>query len=254
MELFFRETGEGGQPLIILHGLFGSCDNWLTLARILGQKYKVYMPDARNHGRSPHSDEMDYPAMARDLASFIEQRGLLKPVLLGHSMGGKTVMEYSSMAPEGFSKMIVADIAPKQYVSNHQNILEGLLSLDFSKVSQRAEAEEHLARYVPEPDVRQFLLKSLYRDGNTFAWRFNVKVIAREIQSLVAVVSKPEKPIHKPVLFLRGGNSKYIDPTDEPPIRQMYPQAQIQTIAGAGHWLHAEKPEEFLEALGAFIA
>ena len=188
MKLFYRQVGESGSPIIILHGLFGSSDNWLTLGKILGETYRVYMLDARNHGQSPRSEIFDYNSIAADLKEFMDDHSIINPILIGHSMGGKTVMQFALNYPDSFSKMIVVDIAPKFYPVHHTMILQGLASIDLKTLKSRTEANDVLKPFEENEGVRQFLLKNLWRNpekNNEFDWRLNVPVIAKNIDVII---------------------------------------------------------------------
>lgn len=252
MKLFFRQMGEG-QPLIILHGLFGSSDNWLTIGKALSEIYRVYLIDQRNHGQSPHSEEFNYLAMADDLKQFIEANNISNPIILGHSMGGKTAMQYAVNNPESWDKLVVVDIAPKSYPVHHDSILEGLESLNLKELSSRNEADNSLSEYVPEFGIRQFLLKNLSRDVDGFKWKINLPVISKNIE-IIGEGLNGRLGKSKPVLFIRGENSNYIKETDFTLIDESFPGAQIQTIEKAGHWVHAEQPEHFLSSLKTFLS
>jgi len=253
MKLHFRELG-AGQPLIILHGLFGFLDNWQTLAKYLSQKYKVYLVDQRNHGRSPHSPDFNYNFMVQDLVELIEDQQIPEPAIMGHSMGGKTAMNFALQHPDKISKLIVVDIAPKSYPPHHQDILAALHAVDLSVVKTRAEVDEVLAQYIPEQDVRLFLAKNLYRrEDNSFAWRMNFPVIEESIEEVGREITS-DKPFTKPTLFIKGGNSRYIKPEkDTEPILELFPSASIETIPNAGHWVHAEAPEAFYNLVVNFL-
>lgn len=253
MKLAYREIGEG-EPLIILHGLFGSSDNWLSIARELESRFKVYLVDQRNHGDSPHSDEFTYAAMAADIKEFVEEHALEKPVLMGHSMGGKTAMTFAVTYPELLKKLVVVDIAPRYYPVHHDRILEGLQSIDVDNLQSRREADKALAEYVPELGVRQFLLKNLGRSSEGgYEWKINLPVISEQIENVGEALGE-EGRFEKPVLFINGEKSDYINrERDEPLIQQIFPQAKIETIAGAGHWVHAEKPAAVVEKVRTFI-
>lgn len=254
MKLFFRQTGESGTPLVILHGVFGSADNWLTVAKALGERYRVFTVDQRNHGRSPHSDAFDYEVLAADLYEFIADQELENPVVIGHSMGGKTAMQFAIHYPAAWSKLVVVDIAPKFYPIHHDRILAGLNAIDLATLENRQQAEEILARYEDDPGTRQFLLKNLYRDATTgrFAWRLNLDVLTRDIH-LIGSELTGLRITTKPVLFLRGGESGYVLPDDERDIRRIFPNARIETIANAGHWVQADQPEAFVDAVTGFV-
>jgi pimeloyl-ACP methyl ester carboxylesterase len=253
MKLHFRELG-AGKPLIILHGLFGFLDNWQTLAKYFAQHYKVYLVDLRNHGRSPHSHDFSYPLMAADLLEFITDHHIQEPAIMGHSMGGKVAMHFALQYPEKVSSLIVVDMAPKAYPPHHQDILAALNAVDVKAATSRGEVDQALARHIPEEGVRQFLAKNLYRqEDNTFAWRMNLPVIEEKIEE-VGKETRSEASFGKPSLFIRGGNSRYIQPEqDMGLILQLFPAATLETIAGAGHWVHAEKPQELFNLVVRFI-
>lgn len=252
MELFSQIHGEG-EVLIIMHGLFGMSDNWQSLGRKWAEDYQVHLLDMRNHGRSPHSDGFSYELMADDLLDYLDQKGIEKAHILGHSMGGKVAMLFAVLNPERTDKLIIADIAPKAYQPHHGEIIAALESLDLSQIRKRSEANE---QFGPDllPGVRQFLLKNLYWvNKEEMAWRFNLSVIAREIQK-VGEGLPPNAYFDGPCLFLRGGNSWYIEDQDLDLILSHYPEAELQTIANAGHWLHAENPLDFFAAVSEFLS
>ncbi|WP_026997469.1 alpha/beta fold hydrolase [Flectobacillus major] len=255
MKLYFRQVGESGQPIIILHGIFGSSDNWLTIGKVLGEKNRIYMVDQRNHGQSPRSDVFNYEVMADDLKEFIDEHQLKNPIIVGHSMGGKTVMQFAMNYPDAFAKMIVVDIAPKYYPVHHSMILQGLAAIDLPNLASRTEANEILKRFEEQEGVRQFLLKNLWRNpekGNQFDWRINVPVIAKNID-VVGHELANEKAIQQPVLFIRGENSHYIQPEDERKIWELFPNYELVSIVGAGHWVQADQPQAFIETVNQFV-
>ena len=254
MKLHYRELGQG-QPLLILHGLFGLSDNWQTLAKSLSQKYHVYLLDLRNHGRSPHSEAFSLDLMTADLQEFIaeHEQQIQTPVMMGHSMGGKVAMNLALKYPALVSKLIVVDIAPRPYPVHHQDIIAGLNAVDLSALESRSAAEVALTPYIPEAEVRLFLLKNLYRrEDNTFGWRMNLPVIEREIEAVGQEITAAE-PYTNPTLFIKGGQSRYIQEKDLGPIQRLFPQSQVVTIAEAGHWVHAEAPAEFYQLVVDFI-
>jgi esterase len=251
MKLFYRELGTGN-PIVILHGLFGSSDNWLSIAKELATAHKVYLLDQRNHGQSPHTDKFDYSVMADDLKEFIEEHKIANPTILGHSMGGKTAMEFAVNNPKKWKKLIVVDIAPKAYSVHHDQILEGLNSLDLKTINSRNEADERLSKWVPEIGVRQFLLKNIARDSDGFNWKINLPVISKNIEIIGEGLSKRLSE-GKPTLFIRGKNSHYIMDSDFDLIEQYFPSAKIETVENAGHWVHAEQPEKFLDIVNQFL-
>lgn len=253
MELHYKQLGDSGQPLIILHGLFGSSDNWMTIGRKLSERYKVYLVDQRNHGDSPHDERHDYDVMASDLAEFITAHSIQKPHIIGHSMGGKTAMHFAVENPGLFDQLIIVDIAPKAYPVHHDTILEGLCSLDLEQIQSRGQADVQLSEYVAEKGVRQFLLKNLTRNKDKeFEWKINLPVLKRNIE----VVGKGlEKKLteKKDILFIGGKNSNYIETEDHAIIEDFFPTAKIEMVEGAGHWIHAEKPEAFLSLIENFL-
>jgi esterase len=267
MNLFFREEGEGF-PVVIVHGLYGSSDNWLTVAKKLSSGYKVYMIDQRNHGRSPNSEEHSYEAMKNDLAEFFDQQKIEKAILIGHSMGGKTAMFYAADYPERIEKLIVVDIAPKDYfLLNdesqyylHNNILRAMIELDFSKIESRKQVENFLNERIDNSSITQFLLKNVCRnkENQQYGWRLNVSVLYDNLDGIIKGVNAhsfdDRLPIKNyPVLFIKGANSNYILPEDFGSIRRIYPEAAIVEIPNAGHWLHAEQPQLFMEAVLYFL-
>lgn len=252
MKLFYREIGGQGPNIIILHGLFGSSDNWLPQAKMLSDQYRVYLPDLRNHGQSPHTEEFNYRLMAEDVREFIQHHQISAPVLIGHSMGGKAVMTLATHYPEIPSRLIIVDIAPKAYTAQHDSILEGLLSIPVGKVKTRVEAEEALARYVDQPAVRQFLLKNLQRKAEGgFSWKMNLEAISRHYPSVGEAVEK-EKSFGKPVLFIKGASSSYIGDNDMEGIHNLFPGSRLLTL-DTGHWVQSEKPKELVGAVQSFL-
>ncbi len=252
MKLFYKKYGEG-QPMIIVHGLFGMLDNWQTLGKKFAENFEVFLIDQRNHGHSPHSDIMNYQAMADDLHEFILDHNLSDVILLGHSMGGKTVMTYATEHPEFIDKLIVVDIAPKQYPMHHQQILAGLNSIDLGKIKNRREADEQLKKYIDNVSIRQFLLKNLYWiEKGKLAWRFNLPVIERNMNDILAAT--PQIRVETPTLFIRGEKSGYITEDDYQDIYNQFVNSEIETIYGVGHWVHAENPLEFYNLVMEFCA
>lgn len=253
MQLFFRQVG-AGRPMVILHGLFGSCDNWLTISKVIAdQGFSVYAVDQRNHGRSPHAPTHTYPELADDLHEFIQQQGLEKPILVGHSMGGKTVMQYAMQYPEAFSQLVVVDIAPRSYPVHHAEIIAGLKAIPLASLQSRNEADAILSQYESIPSVRQFLLKNLYRnDDGVFAWRLNLPVIEANIEIIGQDLINP-RIVTEPTLFMRGEKSGYVRDKDLPTIQHLFPNSTVDTIAGASHWVQAEKPEAFVQSLVNFL-
>jgi esterase len=252
MRLHFREYGRG-VPLIILHGLFGSLENWQTISRRLAPHFHVLAVDQRNHGHSPHSGEMNYRLMVEDLCEFMHERSLASAHLLGHSMGGKTAMQFALFHPQKVEKLIVADVSPRAYPPAHEMIFDALLGLDVKSFPTRRQIEDALAPAIPEPAVRGFLLKNLARDPQgVFHWKIPLPDIFRNYVSLSAAV-EANLPFEKPALFVRGAESAYVREQDAPAIQRLFPCAEIRTLPGAGHWVHADAPDDFVRAALFFL-
>ena len=254
MKLAYREFGEG-QPLIILHGLFGQSDNWNTLAKRFGENgFKVYTLDQRNHGLSQHSDAWDYQLMAKDLKEFIEEHHLQNVILLGHSMGGKTILFFEQMFPQLANKLIIVDISPRAYEPHHDSVLKALNAVDFTDINTRKEAEAILGEYISDFGTKQFLLKNIFwKEDETkqMAWRFNLKTITKEYNNIG--VSVPFFISDTKTMFIRGEKSDYIKNDDEADIASRFSHYQLKTIANSGHWVHAEQPEAFFNCVMDFI-
>ena len=251
MKLFSRIMGEG-QPILIVHGLFGMSDNWQSLGKKFADFYEVHLIDQRNHGRSPHSAIFNYEVLANDLLNYIKNHKLKNVILMGHSLGGKTAMQLAVKHPDLVQKLIIVDISPKAYPVHHDKIIEALQSLDFDDLKSRGEADIKLAEYIDDASVRQFLLKSLYWvEKEQLAFRFNLKAIADHITEVGKVLA--DKMVYKgPSLFIDGASSAYIVDEDEDLILEHFPEAEIVTIADAGHWVHAEQPKRFFDEVLRF--
>ena len=254
MLLHSNILGEG-KPFVILHGFLGMGDNWKSLGkRFLEQGYQVHLVDQRNHGRSFHSESFNYNFLAEDLKKYCDFHKLEDLILLGHSMGGKTAMNYAVNYPDNLSKLIIVDIGPKQYPLHHQDILKALSALDFSIVKTRKIANEVISEYIKNDGVRQFLAKNLYwKHPDELALRINLPVLIENIEEVGKALSE-NSIYHKDTLFLRGANSNYIENVDEFLIKKQFPNSEIQTIKNAGHWLHAENPKEFYNKVMNFIS
>lgn len=252
IDLFFREYGEG-KPVVILHGVFGSGDNWITPGKKLAENYHVYLLDQRNHGRSLWAEPHSYEAMAEDLKQFLDKHNLSKIHLIGHSMGGKTAMKFSLRYPEYLDQLIVVDIGPKEIPIRHDIILETLCDLPVSQISSRGEADDFLKQNIPNWAVRQFLLKNLQRgEGKNWEWRINLELIKNSISSVGEAIW-PETEVTVPTMFIRGENSDYILDEDIDEIRKKYVFSTVETIPDAGHWVHAEQMDLFLQTVNQFL-
>jgi esterase len=252
VRLHFREYGKG-DPLVVLHGLCGSLDNWHSVSRRLAARFRVLAVDQRNHGQSPHHEEMSYAQMAGDLGEFLEQQSVSSAPVMGHSMGGKTAMRFAFDFPEKISRLIVVDIAPRAYEPVHVAAFQALLAVDLKSCPTRQTVESALAAAVPEPSVRQFLLKNLARDsGGGFRWKLNLRNILANYALLNAAIDPP-RPSETPALFIRGGRSDFIQEPDFAAIRRCFPRAEMCTIAEAGHWVQADAPEALVARVEQFL-
>jgi len=251
MKLFYRQSGSG-QPLIILHGLFGSSDNWYSLAKVFAQHYSVWVVDQRNHGQSPHSGDFNYVLLTEDLKAFMEAHDLKDPIVIGHSMGGKVAMNLAVAAPERLKKLVVVDIVPKKYPVHHDHILDGLTAIPLDALTSRNEADKILSEHVAEPEVRQFLLKNLSRNSTGgFEWKINLPAIQEHIEEMGDAMQYPGT-FDGPSLFVMGKKSNYFKQGDETLIKSFFPQAEL-TMLDTGHWVQAEKPTEFAQAVFQFL-
>lgn len=263
MKLFYRKSGSG-PPIVIVHGLYGSSDNWINIAKRLSETHTVYIPDQRNHGRSPFAPTHTYNDLRNDLEEFFEQQNIEKAILLGHSMGGKVAMWFAADFPEKIEKLVIADIAPKNYLLLkehsqfylHQNILLAMQEIDFTRVNSRNDVDDFMSEKIDDERIRKFLLKNVAIDKTTkrYKWRVNAKVLYEHLDEIVSGVNTQwlddRIPItNYPVLFIRGLLSKYILDDDKQLIDRIYPDARIVDIPNAGHWLHAEQPQKFIEAV-----
>ncbi|MFP4059807.1 MAG: alpha/beta fold hydrolase [Bacteroidales bacterium] len=268
MELNFKKVGEG-PPVIILHGLYGSSDNWFSFSRDLSDLgYAVYIPDARNHGESSHSEEHSYEAMRDDIKEFMQKQEIEKAYLIGHSMGGKTAISFAMEYPEMLKGLAVIDIAPRSYseksrdasaLPSHGEILEAMDLLPLSSIRTREEADEVLAGKIKSKRIRQFLLKNLKRKSmDSFEWGLNVKGLKKNLSKIMEGMNQPDnRPSNGisgfPVLFVKGSESPYIREDDYDLIKELFPVAVIETIPGAGHWVHVEKQDELLGVIRRFL-
>lgn len=251
MILHTEITGQG-QAIVLIHGLFGSYENLGVIARALAGQWQVVNLDMRNHGRSDWHDSMSYALMAEDVKDTLDHLGLEQVILLGHSMGGKIAMEFALRYPDRVNKLILADISPVQNRPRHLEILSALDGIDLNNLQSRQQADQQLALSISETGVRQFLLKSLYKEEEQFRWRFNIKaLIANYPQLLEAPPSKG--PYTGPVLFIKGAESDYLLPEHQSLIQPLFPHSKAKVIMGTGHWLHAEKPVAFAKIVTDFL-
>jgi len=243
-----------GHPLIILHGLFGSLDNWATLGRRLGERFQVFTFDARNHGSSSHRDEMTFEAMANDVSEFMAKQGIESTFLLGHSMGGKTAMLFAATFPTMVDRLVVVDIAPKEYGRVHDAVMDALTEIDLTKYQDRKHVDQALSLRIHDHATRQFLAKNLARDeSGRFRWKINLRVIQEHYAEIMKGLPSALRFV-KPTLFIKGGSSNYIVDEDAIAIRQMFPRSTLLTIKKAGHWVHVDAPEAMYKAVVRFLS
>jgi pimeloyl-ACP methyl ester carboxylesterase len=249
VELAHRRSGSG-PPAVILHGLLGSGRNWQGIATALGAKFDVVLPDLRNHGGSPWDAEAGYSALVADVLALLDRLGLARVRLVGHSMGGKVAMALALTAPDRVERLVVVDIAPVAYGPGLDELLAAMRALDLGRMTRRAEADAALSAAVPDRSVRAFLVQNLEQRPEGLAWRVNLDVL---LPAMPVIRGFPEMPVVRPfagpTCFIHGERSDYVRPEHEPAIRQLFPAAELHTVAGAGHWVHAERTEAFLAAL-----
>ncbi|MGN7515142.1 MAG: alpha/beta fold hydrolase [Allomuricauda sp.] len=254
MEILHSKILGEGQPFIILHGFLGMSDNWKTLGTQYAENgFQVHLIDQRNHGKSFHSDEFNYDVLSDDVINYMNHHNIDSAYVMGHSMGGKTAMQLATSHPSRVKKLIIADIAPKYYPPHHDFIFNGLSHLDFNQISDRREADDELAKHIKDRGIRQFLLKNLYWvEKEKLGFRFNFDVLKNRMEEIGENIF-PNAIYDGPALFLRGDRSEYIQPNDFAEIKRHFPNAEIETIDKAGHWLHAENPKQFYEKSFKFL-
>ena len=251
--LHSRIIGEG-KPLLILHGFLGMSDNWKTLGSKYAENgFQVHLIDQRNHGKSFHSENFDYEVLAADVKNYMEHHKIAKTALIGHSMGGKTAMQFACTHPKLIEKLIIADIAPKYYPPHHNQIMNGLLALNFDEITSRGDADTELAKHLSDIGVRQFLLKNLYWiEKGKLGFRFNLLVLQHKMEEIGENISSSATYLGE-TLFLRGDKSEYILQNDFDNIKKHFPKASLETIPNSGHWLHAENPKAFFSSSLEFL-
>ncbi|MBL1321074.1 MAG: alpha/beta fold hydrolase [Methylophaga sp.] len=253
MKLHYQITGTG-QALVIIHGLFGSSDNWRGLAKQLANHAQVITVDLRNHGKSPHSSQQNYDLMVEDLVELFDDLNLNKADIIGHSIGGKVAMAFAAAYPERLNKLVVVDISPREYAgdSSHIVIFEALLAVDLSLYSKRSEVNEVLSELLPDKSVRQFLLMNISQENGRLIWRINLQALYNNYANFGAAVGEQMK-VGNVTCFIRGGRSGYIQANDELLIAKQFPRSEIFTIEQAGHWVHSEAPQQFLSKVNNFL-
>ncbi|MDH3688918.1 MAG: alpha/beta fold hydrolase [Gammaproteobacteria bacterium] len=254
LALAHSKYGTSGPPLIVLHGLFGSQRNWNSVSKGLSASHVVYSVDLRNHGQSPWAPTMTYQDHADDLRKFIEDHALSPVTMLGHSMGGKCAMWLALHHPQLLQALIIADIAPVSYAHEHRSYVQAMREVDVSAITRRSDADTMLVHRIEDPRARRFLLQNLIFEDGRYRWRINLAAIE---QSMELISGFPQAPVttdfHGPTLFLKAGRSDYIKREHQDPIRRLFPRAQFKCITEAGHWLHADQPEQFIDAVETFV-
>ena len=254
VRLFFRRMGQGN-PVVILHGLLGLSDNWVTFGRQLARDFEVFIPDLRNHGQSPHDPVFNFPVLVEDLHKLIKEQGLTKVNLIGHSLGGKAAMLLALGYPELLNKLVVVDIALRRYtpILEHQRLINAMMEVDFSSAHSRSDVDRQLERNIHSLKLRQFLLKNIFwEDKETLAWRVNLPVLKQSLPRMFEGTA-PDKKFLNPVLLVRGGLSDYVTDADLPPMLKKFPRTSVQTLANASHWVHADAPGEFYSLVHEFL-
>jgi len=256
VRLYTKQLGDG-PSLVMLHGLFGSWENWRSHAQQLSKDFKVTLMDLRNHGQSPHRDKMNYPGMAADVALTCHELGIERTNLLGHSMGGKTAMQLTIDYPALVERLIIVDIGPGKYPPHHQKILQGMNLLTQQSIESRKQADELLSEFVADQGIRSFLLKNLQRkDDNGYQLRLNVKVIIEhynDIADAITLNNATQQTESTAALFIKGGSSDYLQEKDRENILSLFPSARVKVVAGTGHWLHTEKPAQVQKIIHDFL-
>jgi pimeloyl-ACP methyl ester carboxylesterase len=265
MNLNFRKLGSG-HPLIILHGLYGAGDNWLSIAKVLSGFCEVYLIDQRNHGSSPHVSEHNYNVLTDDIKEFLDQHGIEKTMILGHSMGGKVAMQFAIDYPHMLTKLIIVDISPGSYAHDddrnhirlHKSIIQSLMNVDLAKIGSLSDADMQMKEFLPDERLRKFLMKNLRKgEDHLYKWKINLPVLKDNISVISGGLDKTQMGSagirNFPVLFIRGANSDYIVEEDEILIKEMFPLSTLVTIKNAGHWLHAEQANTFAKIVKQFL-
>ena len=256
VDLSFDEFGTPGNPaVVILHGFFASSRNWRHIARKLGEKYHVYVPDMRNHGASSHSPSMDYPHMAADLSGFFERQDLNSATVLGHSMGGKAAMWFALHYPEKIDDLIIVDIAPVSYQHSFDVMIQALINLPLDNISNRRQAEDFLSEAVPDQSFRQFLLQNLVLSEGEYAWKINLEIFKQTAPNIIAFPTvDPLQTFTEQVLFVTGTESDYILPKYADAVYSLFPSAIIEKIPKTGHWLHVQAPQAFIKIVEDYLS
>jgi esterase len=253
-KLSFRRFGAQGQKLILLHGLLGSGRNWYTLAQRFAEEFQVYVPDLRGHGESPKVPPLDYPHLAADVAALLEEEGIKTASFIGHSMGGKVAMVLALTRPETVAKLVVVDIAPVRYAQSFDSLIAALKALPLEAIKNRHEAEAWLHAKLGNPRLGRFLLQNLAADGGRYYWRIDLDLIASALPAIIDFPALPEaRPFGGPTLFVGGGLSDYLKQEFSYMIKALFPNAKIEVLPHAGHWVHIDQPAEFTSKVRSFL-
>lgn len=252
MKLNFKSFGSG-DPVVILHGLFGSLDNWQTFAKRMAEHYQVFIVDQRDHGKSPHTVDFNYQLLAEDLKEFLEQQWIYEARLIGHSMGGRTVMNFALEYPDMVQQMVVVDMGVKTYTGGHEDIIAALNKVEIENVTSRSEVDAQLSESIQDQGVRLFLMKNLARkkEGG-YRWKMNLDLLTKKYPEIMQGLPQSD-PSEVEALFVKGVKSNYILTEDKPQIKSYFPDAKISSIADAGHWIHAEQPDALYKVLIDFF-
>jgi esterase len=255
LELAYDALGETGAPVVVLHGLLGSARNWTGIARQLADTRRVFALDLRNHGRSPWADTMSFEEMAGDVAAFIERHELRPADVIGHSLGGKVAMRLVLTRAALVERLVVVDVAPVAYPHTFGPFVEAMQQVDLAAVRQRSDADRQLGRTISDAVVRNFLLQNLVKTNAGYAWRVNLQALAANMPELLGFPAPGDDAVYRgPTLFVAGGRSGYVKAEHRPLIERLFPHAEHAVIAGAGHWVQAEQPAEFLDRVRPFLS
>jgi len=267
LDFFYRKYGKG-KPIIILHGLYGSSDNWIPIAKELSDNFEIFVIDQRNHGRSPHFDEHNYKLLCNDLYDFILDKNIIKPTILGHSMGGKTAMFFANKYPEIVKNLIIVDISPFSYKNlinkseltlSHLNIINTLYNIDLERAKSIIDIKNQIRKNIKEERLINFLVKNIKHNSNkTYSWKFNLKTLRNELPNILDGFEKNSSlnsniKINIPCLFIKGKDSNYISNEDKIDIMDVFTESQIISIPNSGHWVHAEQKEKFVELVRNYL-
>ncbi len=250
MLLYSKIIGDSNKHILILHGFLGSGDNWISVSRKLNDiGFTIHLIDQRNHGRSFHSEKFDYELMCEDLFNYIEYYNVINPILIGHSMGGKTAMRFSLKFPELIHKLIVLDTSPREYPVLHQAIIDSLKEIDLSIYNTRNSVDDKLKESIKQKDLRNFLMKNIYRtnDGK-LSFRFNLRSLSKNIGNIGKKIESDNQFVAE-AIFIKGEKSEYINESDKESINILFPNSKFYIIPNAGHWLHVDNPNDFLSVL-----